>query len=63
VRVEIAAIASNSRFIVEGADHYHEITKEDWFTLPPKSLKKDEMKKQTTIERFLLSHVNSIVFL
>ncbi len=46
VRVEIAAVASTtSRFIVEEADHFHEITKEDWFTLPPKKPQKRRKKK------------------
>lgn len=37
VRVEIAAIPSTtSQILREEADYYHEITKEDWFTLPPK---------------------------
>ena len=46
VRVEIAAVASTtSRFIVEEADHFHEITKEDWFTLPTKKPQKKRNKK------------------
>ena len=37
VRVEIAALPrTTSRLLVEEADYFHEITKEDWFTLPPK---------------------------
>lgn len=37
VRVEIAAIpASTSHILREEADYYHVISKEDWFTLPPK---------------------------
>lgn len=37
VRVEIAAVAkTTSRFLIEAADYFHEITKDDWFTLPPK---------------------------
>ncbi len=41
VRVEIAAVVSTtSRLIIEEADHFHEITKEDWFTLPSKKVSK-----------------------
>jgi len=37
VRVEIAAIASTtSKLLLEDADYFHEITGEDWFTLPQK---------------------------
>ena len=37
VRVEIAAVPrTTSRLLVEEADYFHEITREDWFTLPPK---------------------------
>lgn len=37
VRVEIAAVrATTSGLLIDEADHYHEITKEDWFTLEPK---------------------------
>ena len=37
VRVEIAAIAkTTSRLLIEAADYFHEIIKDDWFTLPPK---------------------------
>jgi len=37
VRVEIAAVAkTTSRHLIEAADYFHEITKEDWFTLPAK---------------------------
>lgn len=32
VRVEIAAVRkTTSRFLIEEADHFHEITKDDWF--------------------------------
>jgi uncharacterized LabA/DUF88 family protein len=35
VRVEIAAVAkTTSRMLIDAADYFHEITKEDWFTLP-----------------------------
>jgi len=41
VRVEIAAVESTtSKLIIEEADHFHEITKEDWFTLPTKKVSK-----------------------
>ena len=41
VRVEIAAVESTtSRLIIEEADHFHEITKGDWFTLPTKKVSK-----------------------
>jgi uncharacterized LabA/DUF88 family protein len=37
VRVEIAAIPANTSAILrEEADYYHEITREDWFSLPGK---------------------------
>jgi uncharacterized LabA/DUF88 family protein len=37
VRVEIAAVPSTtSKLLIEEADYFHEITKEDWFTLEPK---------------------------
>jgi len=37
VRVEIAAVAkTTSRFLIDAADYFHEITKDDWFSLPPK---------------------------
>ena len=37
VRVEIAAVpATTSRYLVDEADHFHEITSDDWFTLETK---------------------------
>lgn len=37
VRVEIAAVAATtSKQLIEEADHFHEITSEDWFTLEPR---------------------------
>ena len=37
VRIEIAAIEeTTSRFLVEEADYFHPIIKDDWFTLTPK---------------------------
>ncbi len=45
VRIEIAAIEeTTSRLLVEEADYFHPITKEDWFTLIPKR----KTKKKTT---------------
>jgi len=38
VRVEIAAVLSTtSQLLREEADHFHEITREDWFSLAPKN--------------------------
>ncbi len=46
VRVEIAAVESTtSKLIKDEADHFHEITKEDWFTLPTKKSQKRRSKK------------------
>ncbi|HSR62393.1 MAG TPA: NYN domain-containing protein [Gammaproteobacteria bacterium] len=46
VRVEIAAVPSTtSQVLRDEADHYHEITREDWFTLPQKSKKKKHRSK------------------
>jgi uncharacterized LabA/DUF88 family protein len=37
VRVEIAAVRSTtSNLLIEEADYFHEITRDDWFTLAPK---------------------------
>jgi uncharacterized LabA/DUF88 family protein len=37
VRVEIAALpATTSKLLIDEADYFHEITREDWFTLEPK---------------------------
>jgi uncharacterized LabA/DUF88 family protein len=37
VRVEIAAVLDNTSAILKGeSDHFHSITKEDWFILPSK---------------------------
>ncbi|MFQ5661047.1 MAG: NYN domain-containing protein [Gammaproteobacteria bacterium] len=44
VRVEITSVlSSTSKLLLEEADYYHEITKEDWFTLAPK---KPQKRKQ-----------------
>jgi len=47
VRVEIAAIAATtSRLLVDEADYFHEITKDDWFTLEvKKTVKKQPPRK------------------
>jgi len=43
VRVEIAAVpATTSRMLIEEADYFHEITRDDWFTL---EIKKPPRKK------------------
>jgi uncharacterized LabA/DUF88 family protein len=47
VRVEIAAVASTtSQMLKEEADHFHEITREDWFTLSPKKPFKHRDRKE-----------------
>lgn len=47
VRVEIAAIPSTtSHLLIEDADYFHEITKDDWFTLPAKTTKKVAKKRK-----------------
>lgn len=47
VRVEIAAVAkTTSRHLTEAADYFHEITKEDWFTLPHKKPGRPSNRKQ-----------------
>jgi uncharacterized LabA/DUF88 family protein len=44
VRVEIAAVqATTSRLLIDEADYFHEITRDDWFTL--------ETKKKSTRSR------------
>ena len=45
VRVEIAAVESTtSKLIKDEADHFHDITKDDWFTLPGKKPQKRRAK-------------------
>lgn len=47
VRVEIAAVLSTmSQVLMEEADHFHEITRDDWFTLSPKKTHKRHGKKK-----------------
>lgn len=47
VRVEIAAIeATTSGLLVEDADYFHPITKDDWFELAPR-LKRQTINKKT----------------
>jgi uncharacterized LabA/DUF88 family protein len=49
VRVEIAAVpATTSRYLVEEADYFHEITSNDWFTL---ETKKSTQRKKTAKPR------------
>jgi len=48
VRVEIAAVPSTtSGLLVEEADYFHEITKDDWFTLPAKKTQKKRRTKKS----------------
>lgn len=48
VRVEIAAVQSTtSHLLIEEADYFHAITKEDWFTLPQKKSSKPSKKKHS----------------
>lgn len=48
VRVEIAAVPSTtSQLLREEADHFHEITSNDWFTLTPKKKHKHRDKKKS----------------
>ena len=48
VRVEIAAVASTtSQLLREEADHFHEITRDDWFTLALKRPQKYLGKKRS----------------
>ena len=48
VRVEIAAIpSSTSKLLIDEADYFHAITKEDWFTLETKkSARKNDVRKR-----------------
>ncbi|MEJ2093602.1 MAG: NYN domain-containing protein [Gammaproteobacteria bacterium] len=49
VRVEIAAVPSTtSNLLIEEADYFHEITKDDWFTLPTKKTQKKRSYKKST---------------
>ena len=49
VRVEIAAVAkTTSRFLIDAADYFHEITKDDWFTLLPKKTSRQSQSIETT---------------
>jgi uncharacterized LabA/DUF88 family protein len=48
VRVEIAAVRSTtSQLLIEETDHFHEITKEDWFSLTPKKAHKRHGAKKS----------------
>ncbi len=45
VRVEIAAVATTTaKMIMDEADHFHKITREDWFSLPGKKSQKRRKK-------------------
>ena len=47
VRVEIAAVQSTtSHLLIEEADYFHAITREDWFTLPQKKTAKKKFSKK-----------------
>ena len=47
VRVEIAAVPNTTAQIIrDEADHFHEITKDDWFSLPQKNTKKRHPRKK-----------------
>ncbi|HEW80750.1 MAG TPA: NYN domain-containing protein [Nitrospirae bacterium] len=52
VRVEIAAVKkTTSRFLIDEADYFHEITKEDWFVYKgPKLTKKKSSKSDPNSE-------------
>jgi uncharacterized LabA/DUF88 family protein len=48
VRVEIAAVpATTSRMLIEEADYFHEITRNDWFTLEVKKPPRKRAVKST----------------
>lgn len=47
VRVEIAAVPANtSQVLKDEADYFHEITKDDWYTLAPKKSHKHRERKR-----------------
>jgi uncharacterized LabA/DUF88 family protein len=47
VRVEIAAVPSTtSKLLIDEADYFHKITRDDWFTLEPKNAGKKKTLKQ-----------------
>ena len=49
VRVEIAAVAkTTSRHLIDAADYFHEISKEDWFSLTPKKPQRSNRAKGDT---------------
>jgi uncharacterized LabA/DUF88 family protein len=51
VRVEIAAIAATtSRLLVDEADYFHEITKDDWFTLEVKKTVKKKTARKAPVK-------------
>ena len=47
VRVEIAAVPSTtSKLLIEEADYFHEITRDDWFTLETKKPPRKKTPRQ-----------------
>jgi uncharacterized LabA/DUF88 family protein len=49
VRVEIASIPrTTAQVLVDEADYSHNITRDYWFSLPPKTTKKRPKKKKKT---------------
>jgi len=47
VRVEIAAVRSTtSKLLIDEADHFHEITSDDWFTLEAKKTTRKKAPRQ-----------------
>ncbi len=62
VRVEIAAVKkTTSRFLMEEADYFHEITKEDWFVYkgPKPTRKKKSSRSGSTSKSDSASHGDS----
>jgi len=49
VRVEIAAVPSTSaRTLLDEADYFHKLSKDDWFTLTPKKSPRKKQHKEKT---------------
>jgi hypothetical protein len=49
VRVEIAAVpTTTSKLLIDEADYFHKITKDDWFTLEPKKPGRKNASKQAS---------------
>ena len=52
VRVEIAAVPrTTSKLLINEADHFHELTKEHWFTLTPKRTKRKPTSRKSKDSR------------